>query len=386
MTNTDTIFTPFTLANGVEVKNRLFMAPMTIQDSNENGMVSDHEIEYYAKRAGEIGTIITAATYVDFLGKAFLSGPGASEDYHIPGLHKLASAIQGKGSKAILQLVHGGRMVPTANIHGQQPVSASAVAPLREGADTPRALEVDEITHIIDSYKEATRRAIIAGFDGVEIHGANTYLIQQFFSPHSNHRKDEWGGTLEKRAKFPLAIIDAVKEAVDEYSEKPFIIGYRISPEEMEEPGIKLDDTLFLLDYIIDKHVDYIHISLNEYNRKSIREDENYDGLINEKIVAHVNNRVPLMGVGAVTSSEDVDHIQDLGMPLVAIGRQLITEPNFVEKLKTKDYATIRHNISYHDKDALGISDAMWAYFAGRPGWLPISEDYYQNLDKYPYL
>ena len=89
-----------------------------------------------------------------------------------------------------------------------------------------------------------TRRAIEAGFDGVEIHGANTYLLQQFFSPHSNRRDDQWGGSLEKRMNFPLAIVDAVKQAVAKHAKAPFVVGYRISPEEGTNPGITLEDTL----------------------------------------------------------------------------------------------------------------------------------------------
>ena len=128
---------------------------------------------------------------------------------------------------------------------GEQPVSASAIPAERPGAETPRALTTEEVKKLIASYQQATLRAIKAGFDGVEIHGANTYIIQQFFSPHSNKRNDEWGGGLEKRFKFINDLVDAVTEAVDNSGVSNFIIGYRFSPEEFETPGIRLADALF---------------------------------------------------------------------------------------------------------------------------------------------
>lgn len=101
---------------------------------------------------------------------------------------------------------------------------------------------------MIGKFGEAVRRAIQAGFDGVEIHGANTYLIQQFFSPNSNQRDDEWGGSRENRAKFPLAVLDITHKMVRQYADDAFIIGYRFSPEELEVPGIRFEDTLYLLE------------------------------------------------------------------------------------------------------------------------------------------
>lgn len=179
---------------------------------------------------------------------AFPGAIGIDNDEKIAGLAKIADAIKSKGSKALLQIYHGGRMVDPKLIGGRTPVGPSAVAAPRDGAATPVALTAEEVEGMIGKFGEAVRRAIQAGFDGVEIHGANTYLIQQFFSPNSNQRDDEWGGSRENRAKFPLAVLDITHKMVRQYADDAFIIGYRFSPEELEVPGIRFEDTLYLLE------------------------------------------------------------------------------------------------------------------------------------------
>lgn len=122
-------------------------------------------------------------------------------------------------------------MTDSGVLRGVQPVSASAIAAERPNAEIPRALTEDEIFDLIEDFKKATERAIKAGFDGVEIHGANTYIIQQFFSPHSNRREDQWGGSIEKRFNFINELVDSVTEVVDNSNVQDFIVGYHFSPE-----------------------------------------------------------------------------------------------------------------------------------------------------------
>ena len=129
----------------------------------------------------------------------------------------------------------------------------------------------EEVIQLIQAFGEATRRAIEAGFDGVELHGASGYIIQQFFSPHSNTRTDRWGGNLEKRLAFPLAVIEEVKRVIAEHAKQPFIIGYRLSPEEPETPGITMAETFALLDALADAELDYIHMALNDFWSKPRR-------------------------------------------------------------------------------------------------------------------
>lgn len=298
----------------------------------------------------------------------------AHSDEMIPGLKRLADTIKGEGAKAILQIFHAGRMAPPELLEDGQSVSASAVAALRPGLVTPRELTESEIETIIQAFGDATRRAIEAGFDGVEIHGANTYLIQQFFSPHSNRRSDKWGGTLEKRMAFPLAVIDVVKATVNEHAENPFIIGYRISPEELENPGITMDDTLVFVDTLAEQGLDYLHISVQNFWQGSIRDEADKKSrvtLIHER----VGKKVPVIGVGSLHTPDDVLKALDTGVPLLALGRELIVEPNWVEKVQTGKEDTIATTLTKHDQERLVVPDVLWSNIMNIPGWFPVVDD-----------
>lgn len=199
------------LNSGAELKNRIVMAPMTIQAGYFDGSVTSEMIDYYQYRSGDAAAIIVESCFVEDHGRGFPGAIGVDTDEKVKGLARLAQAIKDKGSKAILQIYHAGRMANPKLNEGEQPISASPITALRPDAATPREMTTSQIEQMINHFGEATRRAIEAGFDGVEIHGANTYLIQQFFSPHSNRRQDEWGGSREKRTKFPIEVLKKFK-------------------------------------------------------------------------------------------------------------------------------------------------------------------------------
>lgn len=320
-----------TLRSGVTLRNRLLMSPMTTQQSFYNGTVTKDEIAYYSARAGGVGAVITGAANVQDGGKGWPGELSIADDLYLPELSALAKGIQSRGAKAIVQIFHGGRMTISATLSGVQPVSASAVAALRPDAETPRAMTTDEIHATVQAFGDATRRAIQAGFDGIELHGANTYLIQQFFSPHSNRRTDEYGGSRENRYRFIKEILQSVFTAVDQYANRPFIIGYRVSPEEFETPGIRFADTLWLVDQLRDSRLDYLHLSLNNYTRKS--QDPNYqDQTMLGYVHAELAGKLPLIGVGGVRTRADVQGVLT-NADAVAIGQQLLFDPNFAQKL-----------------------------------------------------
>ncbi|WP_409305058.1 NADH-dependent flavin oxidoreductase [Peribacillus sp. SCS-155] len=371
MATYNTFFEPFTFRSGMEIKNRILMAPMTNSSSNDNGEVTDEELEYYRVRSGGAGAVITACTYVTRDGKGFPGEFGADTDELIPSLRRLADTIKGEGAKAILQIFHGGRMCPPELLPDKQPISASAIPAEREGAAVPREMTEEEIENVIQAFGETTRRAIEAGYDGVEIHGANTYLIQQFFSPHSNRRTDKWGGSLEKRLTFPLAVVDAVKKAVSEHAKGPFIVGYRLSPEERENPGITMEDTLYLADALAEQDLDYIHISTQDFWAGSMRDQ---DDKKSRPLMVHerVGDRVPVIGVGSLHTPEDVTNAMDAGVPLVALGRELIMEPKWVEKVQNGEQDQIRVTLSKKDQQELVIPDPLWNMIIGVPGWFPV--------------
>ena len=361
------LFESFTFPSGVTIENRLLMAPMTTNSSFINGMVTTDEVNYYKRRTKGLGAVITSCAQVLENGR-FPGSLSAASDEMIPSLKKLADIIHENGTKAILQIFHVGRMGSSEGLKGLQPVSASAVASLRPNAEVPRALESQEVEEVIEAFGQATRRAIEAGFDGVELHGANTYLIQQFFSPHSNRREDKWGGTREARMKFPLAVVDAAKKAVAEHATKPFVLGYRISPEELENPGITFEDTAALLEQLTQKDLDYIHLSLGHYQQSSIRDQADKEPML-DKVLAVIDNRVPVIGVGQVHTLDEAAEVVASGASLVAVGRQLIVEPDWLEKEKNNQ--PIRSALSNESRSDLAIPDMMWAYLKSVPGWVP---------------
>lgn len=363
------LFESFTIGKGIQLKNRIVMAPMTNFSSNPDGTVSDAEVRYYERRSTGVGMVITACTYVTRNGKGFHGEFGGDSDEMIPSLRRLASAIKEKGAKAILQIFHGGRQVPPELVDGDV-VSASAVPSEGAAKPVPRALTETEIESIIRDFGETTRRAIEAGYDGVEIHGANGYLIQQFFSPHSNRRNDRWGGTLEKRLTFPLAVVDEVKKVVVEYAKEPFLVGYRFSPEEAETPGITMADTLALIDSLAEKDLDYLHVSLQDFKSTPKRGVEDTRSRL-EIIQERVGDRVPVIGVGSIYSANDALKALETGVPLIALGRELIIDPEWVQKVEQGRESEIVTKINKNHQQELEVPDPLWQAIIHSPGWFP---------------
>jgi 2,4-dienoyl-CoA reductase-like NADH-dependent reductase (Old Yellow Enzyme family) len=363
------LFESFTLGKGLQLKNRLVMAPMTNFSSNPDGTVSDAEVKYYQRRSKGVGMVITACTYVTRNGKGFQGEFGGDRDEMIPSLRRIASAIKDQGAKAILQIFHGGRQAPPELVDGDV-VSASAVPSEGAGKPVPRALAETEIESIIRDFGETTRRAIEAGYDGVEIHGANGYLIQQFFSPHSNRREDQWGGTLEKRLTFPLAVVDEVKRVAAEFAKEPFLVGYRFSPEEAETPGITMAETLVLIDALAEKDLDYLHVSLQDFRstpRRGVDDTRTRLEIIQER----VGDRVPVIGVGSIYTADDALKALETGVPLIALGRELIMDPEWVKKVEQGRENEIVTKINKNQQRELDIPDPLWQAIIHTPGWFP---------------
>ncbi len=327
-------FDEYTWKNGMTMRNRLVMAPMTTYSGNPDMTVSAEELAYYAQRSTTIGMVITAACAISRQGKAFVNQIGCGDDRFLPSLKQMAQTIKRHGALAVLQIHHGGRMNDPALFDNPDDiVSASAVKAPRQNVVTPRAMREDEVISTIRDYAEATRRAIEAGFDGVELHGANTYLLQQFFSPHSNRREDAYGGTREKRMRFIIETVRASARVVAEKAPGEFLLGYRFSPEELEDPGITLEDTEALVDALASEPLDFLHISLGRYDQSSIRDASDTRPIVTV-VQAALQNRVPLIGVGGIESAEDVKTALASGYDLVAAGMPLLADPNWGETIR----------------------------------------------------
>lgn len=356
-------FTPFTLPSGLTLKNRLVLAPMTTYSSNQDGTLAADEVPYLERRAkGGFGAIITAAIYVHPTGKAFVGQWSASGPEFLDSLREAADAIHRGGAAAILQLHHGGRQCPPSIVG--TPISASAIASDAPNAVVPAAATQEQIEDIIAGFAQAARLAKQAGYEGVEIHGANTYLVQQFVSPHSNRREDEYGAN---RNLFSIQLFQAVRAAVG----PKFTVGYRLSPEEPWEPGIRLGNTLSLIDDLINQGIDFLHVSLRDFRQPSIHGDS--EGPVLARIIEHVNGRVPLIGVGSVLKGEDAEALIALGADLVAVGRAAISDPEWPAKVMAgidPDVAVELENL----EENLTLPAGLAAKIRTVEGWFQVKE------------
>ena len=206
----------------MQLPHRTAMAPMTRSRAQPDGTPSELAAEYYAQRAS-IGLIITEGTQPSEDGQGYLSTPGIHTPAHVEGWRKISTAVHRAGGRVFIQLLHVGRMShPDNTPHHRQALAPSAVVPSAEmftergllPIPRPRALTREEIAAIISEFVEGARLAVEAGTDGVEIHGANGYLVQQFFAPNANLRDDEYGGSIENRARFAIELTRAVADAI----------------------------------------------------------------------------------------------------------------------------------------------------------------------------
>lgn len=359
------IFEEFKLGN-IRLKNRLIMAPMTTWSGEENGHVSEAELDYYRIRSSGCAMVITATTYTLAHGKGFSGQFYAGSDDMLASLKKLSKAIQLNGAKAILQVFHAGRKGNPLDMPDGQTRSASNIPGNRLMDNIPQAMTLEEIHSLIQSFYEVTIRAYQAGFDGIEIHGANTYLLQQFFSPHANRRDDEWGGSLKGRASLPLAIVESCLKARETIKNQDFLIGYRFSPEENHNPGIQLKDTDYLLEHLCRTDLDYLHVSLSDYRQDSIRGEAI---CILNHLVETINGRKPFIGVGRVFKKEDAEDMLNQGVDLVAVGRQLVMDPKTIEKWKIGEEA---FDVYQADNKSLGVPGPLNDVIIKNKGWFPI--------------
>ncbi|MBB6240347.1 2,4-dienoyl-CoA reductase-like NADH-dependent reductase (Old Yellow Enzyme family) [Pedobacter sp. AK013] len=354
-TDTKQLFQSFTFKNGIKTKNRIAMAPMTTWASNDDYTVSNDEIKHYEARSGNVGLVITGCTRVMADGIGFNNEYASYDDSFLPSLKKLAAAAKKGGSPAILQIYHAGNKAVLDLIPDGIPVSASpiALAPsmFYAGGVVSRELSHEEILEMIKAFGETTHRAIKAGFDGIELHGAHGFLLQNFFSPYYNQRTDHWGGSAEKRMNFAVAVIKEIQDVIKKYAERPFMIGFRISPEEPESYSVK--DTFPLIDKLIDCGIDYLHVSLADLLAQKSVDDQNGDTPILKLVLDHVNHRVPVVAAGAIKQFDEATKALEMGLSLVAIGHGLIINPDWVELASNEEKAEEVLSMSKADKLAI---------------------------------
>lgn len=310
------------------LKNRLGMSPMTRNRTSSDGSPGELEAEYYGQRAS-FGLIITEGTQPSEDGQGYLRTPGIYTPSHIEGWKKVTSRVHNEGGRIFIQLMHVGRIShPDNTPHHRQAVAPSAIAPGIEiytaqgekDIPTPRELSEDEIKEVIQEFRTAAAAAIEAGADGVEIHGANGYLIQQFLSENSNHRQDAYGGTFEKRARFAIEVTQAVVDEIG--AEKT---GIRFSPQGtlngIEEGETNIEMYRYLIGELNKLPLAYLHIM----------------HLGNEPLLEEIRQlwTQPLVVNRAGRPLEELAVDVDSGIADVStVGIWALANPDFIERIK----------------------------------------------------
>ncbi|WP_243129555.1 NADH:flavin oxidoreductase, partial [Clostridium sp. HBUAS56017] len=339
------IFTPLTVKT-MTIKNRIVMPPMGTNYGGTNGEFTEEHIKYYEQRAkGGTGLIIIENVCVDFtMGSNGTTQIRLDHDKYIPGLYKLTERLHKHGACASIQINHSGASAVPARMEGRTPVSSSDI-PSKTGGAVPRALTKEEILDIVEKYAAAAKRAQMAGFDAVEIHAGHSYLICQFLSPVYNKRTDEFGGSIENRARFARMIIDAVRREVGPM----FPIMLRVSAEEFIEGGNTLEDTLEILQYLNDE-VDIFNVSsaLNDsiqYQIDAMYLEDGWRSYMAKAVKDKFNK--PVITTGNIRNPQVADDILKEGKAdLIGMGRGLIAEPNWANKVQSGKEDTLRKCIS----------------------------------------
>lgn len=361
------LFQTYTLNNGVTIKNRLAVAPMTHFGSQADGLISDQERTFLSNRAGDMGMFITAATLVQKDGKAFHGQPEATGEHCLDSLKETAQILQQQGAKAILQIHHGGSKAIDDLLDGLDKISAST-----NEAEHAREATAEEVEALIASYAQAADLALRAGFDGVEIHGANGYLIQQFYSAQSNRRNDQWGGSLENRMRFPLAVIDAVVAVREKHQRDDFIIGYRFSPEEPGDDGLTMTETGALIDALVQKPLQYLHVSLWEFDKKIRRGGDTAQTRM-QFIHERINGKLPLIGVGNLFTADQILAAYETGWAeFIALGKTVMINPHIATQIREGREDEIETQLDPTRADHYGLPDTLWGFASnGTQSWLP---------------
>jgi len=323
----------------LKVKNRLFMSAMDLGFTTDGG-INDRIIHFYRERAkGGVGLIVVGGCYPEMNGKVWKSIIGLDKDEFIPGLKKLTDVVHEYGSCVAAQLLHGGRSA-SSFFTKMKPVAPSQLAH-RNIKQEPHVLTTEEIRKVIDGYVSATVRAKKSGFDAVELHGGMGYLINQFFSPATNKRDDEYGGSLENRARFAKELVIAIKDEVG----KDYPVIFRLSGDDFVEDGLKINDSIEIAKMLEQVGVDAFNVSPGWHESKipimSMAIPRMSYVFFSEKIKARVN--VPVIASVRINDLSLAEEILNNGCAdFVSIGRPLIVDPELPNKYEKGLYDDIR--------------------------------------------
>ena len=349
------LFTPVTLGD-LELANGVVMAPLTRMRSGASGVPGDLVVDHYAQRAS-VGLIITEGTYPTHEGQAFVGQPGIVTDEQVEGWRRVAEAVHAHGGRIVMQVMHGGRVTHPDVNGGRRVVAPSAIAidgaghteKGKQAYPVPHALTTEEVRGVVDDFVAASKRAVEAGLDGVELHGANGYLLHEFLSPASNRRDDVYGGSPENRARLAIDVATAVSAAIGAGR-----VGIRISPEHDIQDALETDraDVLATYGALVDAlrplGLAYLSVLHAEPTGDLVQELRRRFG---GKLIAN-------SGFGSPTSREEaVELIEASHADAVAVGRLVIANPDLVERWQGQHPENEPNPATFYAAGAEGYTD-----------------------------
>ena len=360
------LLSPLRIGN-LQLQHRVVMAPLTRLRSTQPGDIPNKlNAKYYAQRASEGGLLISEATQISLLGKGYPAAPGIYTQDQIDGWKLTTNAVHAKGGYIFLQLWHVGRISHTS-LHPEAglPVSASAIAP-NDGAkalthdfqqvafETPRALELHELPAIVAEYRKAAENAKEAGFDGVEVHGANGYLLDQFLEDRTNHRNDAYGGSIENRSRLLLEVVDAVSEVWGKDR-----VGVRLSPfgtfSDMAD-----SDPIALFSYVLkqlsNRGLAYAHLVEPRVGNAGADADLNHYAPGSAEIFrkAFTGVLISAGGYSAETADQTIaNHLADA----VAFGRLFIANPDLPKRFRERSELNRHDRSTFYGGTEKGYTD-----------------------------
>ncbi|AOT03589.1 alkene reductase [Arthrobacter sp. U41] len=349
------LFSPITLGE-LELPNRLVMAPLTRVRSGKEGIPGPLVVEHYRQRAS-LGLIVSEGTYPSHAGRGFPGQPGLVTEEQLKGWADVTAAVHAEGGRIFAQVMHAGRVTHEATNGGHQVVAPSAIAidgetrtyEGKQAFPVPHALTAEELPGIVQEFVTASRNAVGAGFDGVELHSANGYLLHEFLAPSANQRDDIYGGSPENRARFVIEVTRAVVDAIGADR-----VGIRISPEHNVQGALELDaadvrETYgILVDALAPLNLAYLSVLHKEPTSELVQE-----------LRARFHGTFLLnTGFGVVTTREEATAIvADGHADAVVVGRPAIANPDLVRRWREGLPTNVADPATFYTDDAKGYTD-----------------------------
>lgn len=335
------LFEPYSL-RGVEFRNRIAVSPMCQYSAGEDACATDwHLVHLGARAVGGAGLVMTEMTSVESRGRLSSGDLGIYDDRHVEPLARIVRFLHDQGAKAGMQLGHAGRKAWTSDKghRPEDPIVGPSPLPYTDGWEAPKAMDTKEISQLVEAYRNGAKRAMDAGFDGLEIHGAHGYLVHQFLSPLSNEREDAYGGSLENRSRLLVEIVNAVREVMPEDT----FLSVRLSATDWIPGGWDVDETVELAKTLKERGVDIIDCSSGGLSPlQKIPVGPGYHVPFSERVRHEAG--IPTATVGMITTPEMADEvIRNDRADMVVMARELLRDPHF----PLRAARTLRQEIDY---------------------------------------